>query len=252
MSLRQAFTSVLMALGVTATFAGTALADNDHRDGNGLQARPFVFVGKAGDCGPARGSNIVTSGWLGGMGLPDDGTSANSPNPGTARDPHFGLLLNKNGPTPDCSSAGATIEGFKPGSTITEIGFDYRIGGHCGAGAPRFNIVSTAGDFYFVGGCANVPTTPAPQDPAQWGRVRFTSAQFFGTPAFAFGVTKVRSIEIILDEGTDTPSVSDPTGVGLAVIDNIDINGKLITSGHGVVPRDDNRARDGRDDADED
>src|SRR2546428_1939960 len=38
----------------------------------GLQAVPFVFVGKAGDCGagyPA-GSNIVTSAWLGGMGLP--------------------------------------------------------------------------------------------------------------------------------------------------------------------------------------
>src|SRR3989442_15748271 len=41
----------------------------------GLQAVPFVFVGKAGDCGagyPA-GSNIVTSAWLGGMGLPDNG-----------------------------------------------------------------------------------------------------------------------------------------------------------------------------------
>jgi hypothetical protein len=250
MSLRQASVRLLMALGVTATFAGTALADNDHRDGNGLQARPFVFVGKAGDCGPARGSNIVTSGWLGGMGLPDDGTSANSPNPSTARDPHFGLLLNKNGPTPDCSSAGASIEGFRSGSTITELGFDYRIGGHCGAGAPRFNITSMTGVTYFAG-CAGGTQTPAPQDP-QWGRVRFTSGQIFGSPPFLLGTTQVKSIEIIFDEGTDTGSASDPSGVGLAVIDNIDISGKLITSGHGVVPRDDNRAHDGRDDADED
>src|SRR3989442_14564114 len=45
--------------------------DNDHR----LQAVPATFVGKAGDCGtgyPA-GSRIVTSAWLGGMGLTDNG-----------------------------------------------------------------------------------------------------------------------------------------------------------------------------------
>jgi hypothetical protein len=34
-----------------------------------------------------------------------------------------------------------------------------------------------------------------------------------------------------VDEGTDTASVDDPLGVGLSVIDNIDINGTLITKG---------------------
>src|SRR3954469_15346155 len=86
MSLRGITASLLVALGVCVTFVGTVLADNDHdRDNNKLKARPFVFVGKAGDCGPAPGSNIVTSAWLGGMGLPDNG-GANSPNPATARD----------------------------------------------------------------------------------------------------------------------------------------------------------------------
>jgi len=89
-------------------------------------------------------------------------------------------------------------------------------------------------------------------------RVRFsaTSGTVFpasGTaPPFVFGTTQVRSIDIIYDEGTDTPSPSDPNGVGLAVLDNIDINGKLITSGKGIVPKVDGRNRDGREDSDED
>jgi len=35
----------------------------------------------------------------------------------------------------------------------------------------------------------------------------------------------------------DTPTASDPTGVGLTVLDNIDINGRLITGGRGIVPK---------------
>jgi len=215
------------------------LADDNGNGGRGNQlgAQPFVFIGSAGDCGGPAGSNIVTSAWLGGMGLPDDG----SVNP-DGRDPHRGLLLSKNGPTADCSSAGATITGVRGGTTLTELGFDYRLGGHCGAGAPRFNITSTAGFTYFAG-CADGTQSPAPQDPTQWSRVRFTAAQIFpasaGAPAFVLGPsgtgTQVRSISIVYDEGTDTPSASDPAGVGLAVLDNIDVNGRLITAGSDVA-----------------
>src|SRR5947209_6318975 len=96
MSLRRLTAGLLMVTGLGVTFGSTVWADNDHHDNNGLRARPFVFVGTAAQCGGPAGSNIVTSGWLGGMGLPDDGTSANSPSPTAARDPHKGLLLNKN------------------------------------------------------------------------------------------------------------------------------------------------------------
>ena len=56
-----------------------------HDSGKKLKADPFVFLAKANDpnqCGNPypRGANIVTSAWLGGMGLPDDGT-LNSQNP---------------------------------------------------------------------------------------------------------------------------------------------------------------------------
>jgi len=98
-----------------------------------LSAVPFVFIGKAGDCGPpAAGSHIVTAAWLGGMGLPDgDGDAALNGVPATADDPHRGLLLSKNGPSTDCSSAGARITGVK-GMTVDAaftLGFDYRNGG---------------------------------------------------------------------------------------------------------------------------
>jgi len=112
-----------------------------------------------------------------------------------------------------------------------ELGFDYRNGTHCGAGAPRFNVMATDG-FHFVGGCANGTPTAAPQDPLEWTRVRFdtsNSAQSF--PPIAAG-SVIQSISILYDEGTDaTSSPDDPNGVGLSVLDDIDINGALITSG---------------------
>ena len=45
---------------------------------------------------------------------------------------------------------------------------------------------------------------------------------------------KINSIDIIFDEGTDNPVAGDPEGIGLAVVDNIDINGRLITQGSGI------------------
>jgi len=204
-----------------------ALAD----EGSGLEAVPFEFVGKAGDCGAAAGSRIVTAAWLKGMGLPDNGgmnsnplDSSNNPN---KRD---GLLLSKNGPTPDCSAAGASIKGVK-GMTVSEtfeVGFDYRNGGHCGAGAPRFNVTTRDGVFSFVGGCSNGTASPAPQDPSEWTRVRInvtSPSQAF--PPLAVG-SQIESISIFYDEGTDTAN-NDTQGVGLAVVDNIFINGELIT-----------------------
>lgn len=232
-----------VALGVVGP--ATAWADNNH--GHGLKAVPFEFVGKAGDCGtnyPA-GSRIVTAKWLRGMGLPDNG--GQNVNPGNnqdnpnKKDRHSGLLLSKNGPTPDCSSSGATIEGVK-GMVVTSplvVGFDYRNGGHCGAGAPRFNIDTNVGSF-FVGGCANGTPTAAPQDPLEWTRVRINTS----IP----GNSTVKSITLMFDEGTDTAN-NDTQGVGLAVLDNIFIDGVLITRGPGEGHHD---GKDHGDDDDDD
>jgi hypothetical protein len=223
-------------------------SDSDGNDDR-LRAVPFVFVGRANECGAAypAGSSIVTAAWLGGMGLPDNGGPNAGPPPFTdnpnKNDPHLGLLLSKNGPTPDCSSSGARITGVR-GIEVTAtfvLGFDYRNGGHCGAGAPRFNVVARnpvtrAETFHFVGGCANSASVPAEQDPAQWSRVRFTAAQQF--PPIPPG-SRIESISILYDEGTDTPSSTatsqEPSGVGLAVIDNVFINGRYIRRGSGIA-----------------
>jgi len=195
-----------------------------------------TFVGGAGDCGvgePA-GNKIVTAAWLNGLGLPDNGTA----NPGGGV--QQGLLLSKNGPQANCSAAGANIIGFAPNGTLSALGFDYRLGGHCGAGAPRFNVTDNAtpipNTFFF--GCNNGTKSASPQDPANWTRVTFdqTNAPF----GFFFGITQVASIEIIFDEGTDIPSPDGnaPAGVGLATIDNIRINNTFITrkAGNPILP----------------
>jgi hypothetical protein len=235
----------VLAIALTgAAFVGL-VSPHDARAQRPLRATPFAYIGTVADCGVA-GSHIVTAAWLGGMGLPDNGgqntTALDVATNSNKNDPHNGLLLSKNGPTPDCAAAGATIDGIgRRGITLTELGFDYRNGTHCGAGAPRFNITSTLGYTYFAG-CDAGTKTPAPQDPLEWTRVRITTAaQVFPAsptaPLFSFGPggTEVKDVSIIFDEGTDTPGVEDPRGVGLAVIDNIDVNGQLIQSGTGIA-----------------
>ena len=137
-----------------------------------------------------------------------------------------------------------------------ELGFDYRNGSHCGAGAPRFNVSYTlhggGEEFSFVGGCSNDSTpTAAPQDPLQWSRVRFQTAN----PAESFppipAGSTIQSITLIFDEGTDTPTAArpsgdagNPAGIGLSVVDNIFINGRVIRSGNGIEPKAGERGRD--------
>jgi hypothetical protein len=212
-----------LVLGLTLHMAPVFADDDNNNNGKKLEAQPFVFVGTAIDCGGPAGSNIVTSAWLPGMGLPDDGKTLN---PDTL-DPHLGLLLSKNGPTANCSSAGVTITGVE-GMPVTELGFDYRFGSHCGAGSPRFNLTTSDNVFHSVG-CASGTKTPSPQDPTEWARIRFTlPAQF--VPPVAAGAT-IKSLSILVDEGTDSTSLEDAFGIGLSVLDNIDVNGTLITQG---------------------
>ena len=201
-----------LAVVTTLLLVSSALGPGGARaDSPAFKAKPFTFVGAAGDCGtgyPA-GSDIVDAAWQTHQGLPDAGKSDHA------------LYLAKLGLTTDCSAAGAVIDGVS-GITLTEIGFDIRDSGHCGAGAPRFNVSATDG-FHFLGGCANgakTPNTPA----TGWTRVRIDPtdpAQAF--PPIAANAT-ILSIAVLFDEGTDT----GPDFTGSAFIDNIDINGVLI------------------------
>ena len=223
---RFGFLSAFGAL-VFAASVSTASAQN-------YVAQPWTFVGAAGDCGtgyPA-GRKIVTSTWLNGMGLPDSGAA----HPSTVKsEAHSAILLSKNGPTPNCSSAGFEVIGWTPGVVHT-LGFDIRNGGHCGGGAPRFHLVS--GSNSYVLGCAHGQSAASPQDPANWDRVTFNAAggPYPGDGGFIFGVTIVDEIHVIYDEGTDTATLpNNPAGIGLTVLDNIRINNTLITKKKGNV-----------------
>lgn len=230
-----------------------------------LRAEPWVFVGQPEHgCDPA-GANIVTSAWLCGMGLPDNGEdnfNLLAPNDLPAKqDPRLGLLLSKNGHTTVCASAGATIlgvENLPPTGMFTEIGFDNRNGTHCSGGATRFNVVVCdptcqmglgPETSHFVGSCSNdivTGPTPAPQDPLEWTRVRFTLSNPLETfPLIPVG-SRILGIDLLFDEGTDTVGVvEDPRGVGLAVVDNIFIVDTFIRSGTGVAPACDDADKDG-------
>jgi hypothetical protein len=223
----------VLALGAAVIALVGVLSVNASAQTPTYSAVAWIFVGTAGQCAPApAGNKIVFSGWLNGMGLPDDGTA----NPGGGT-PHQGLVLNKNGPESNCSAAGASIVGWTAGGTLSALGFDYRLGGHCGAGAPRFNVVDNLNTTYFFG-CNGGTPSAAPQDPANWTRITFDQTN--APPGFVFGVTMVNSIDIVFDEGTDIPSPDGnaPAGVGLATIDNIRINHTLITkkAGNPVLP----------------
>ncbi len=187
-------------------------------------------------------TSLVSAAWVPGAGCPTGANVATYPATTptgtytdaacTTGDPkdklNEGLLLVKTGPTSNNAAPFARILTVK-GTILTELGYDIRNGTHCGAGAPRFNITTTTGKFYFLG-C----TSPAPDFTTVgtgWTRLRWSSA---GTVS-AFNVTggfvlepiadPIDSITIVFDEAQDT------NPVGLAVLDNIDINGFRVGKG---------------------
>jgi hypothetical protein len=191
-------------------------------------------------------TNLVTAAWVGGLGCPTSSVVAAFAPPafttvtvgpyhdttcptGDPKDKkNEGLLLAKTGPTNNNASADATVNGIQ-GEVLTEVGFDIRNGTHCGAGAPRFNIVVAGSSTMHFVGCTAMTTTSA----GLYGeRKRATAAQMAAgaaAPPIPAG-SRIRSIAIIFDEGQDNHTTSE-LGNGLAVIDNIDINGTLVGRG---------------------
>jgi hypothetical protein len=138
------------------------------------------------------------------------------------------LVMSKLLPTAADAAAVADVEGVA-GITLAELGYDVFRGGHCGAGAPRFDVTTSDGSVYFFG-CAYGVHAPAPDKPATFTRVRFGDGdafpQFAGDPPWpGFGRARIASIDIAFDEGIDD-------GSGFTAIDDIDINGELVEGPH--------------------
>jgi hypothetical protein len=194
---------------------------------------------------------LVQASWLSGIGCPTNAQIYNGggvygspftdpacPTGDTSDNHNEGLLLAKTGPTANFAAAVANIKGFpKAGINVTQLGYDLRKpvdftdprGSHCGAGAPRFDLVATDGTDYFVG-CSSPPPTETNTSNA-WIRLRWNA------PVMAYGpngltdisTVRIKTIQIVFDEGQDT----GPDNFGLAVLDNIDINGDVVGQGPG-------------------
>lgn len=214
---------------------------------------------------------LVQAEWLTGIGCPHDARLA-TPNasftgfagyrrygdpacPPVASDTsdhkNTGLLLAKTGPTiSNFASAVADIKGVE-GQPVRELGYDIRKpglnhldprGSWCGAGAPRFNIETTTAS-YFLGCNSPPPTMEQDGD----GFIRLTWGAAGQVIAFGPGFVlqpvtgQIKRLQIVFDEGTTLglgPPYTDAAdhvelGFGLAVLDNINVNGKRVGQGPG-------------------
>ena len=194
---------------------------------------------------------LVQATWLSGIGCPTNATIAN-PNVdftgigsfSTYSDPacptgdtndqrNEGLLLVKTGPTNNFASATAELINVK-GVQLTELGYDIRksggtaaspLGSHCGAGAPRFDVVTSDGMTHFLG--CNSPPGTVEHASTGWIRLRWTATQLAAAFPPILSTDVVSRIVIVFDEGQDT----GPDFFGAAMLDNIDVNGTLIGRG---------------------
>ena len=185
------------------------------------------------------GTHLVQAAWLHGIGCPTDATTtaptSSFTDPacptGDPRDQrNQGLLLVKTGPTENNAAGIAELKKVR-GITLTDLGYDIRksggsgaspLGSHCGAGAPRFDVITTDGLVHFIG-CNSPPAVVAGAS-SGWVRLRWD-------PATAFPPVSetVQRILIVFDEGQD-PS-GGPDSFGAAILDNIDVNGVLVGRG---------------------
>jgi hypothetical protein len=193
-------------------------------------------------------TNLVQASWLSGIGCPTNATVAN-PNAsftgigsfgtymdtgcptGDANDQRFqGLLLVKTGPTSNFAAATAELINVK-GITLTELGYDIRKGGgssasplgsHCGAGAPRFDVVTSDGMVHFIG--CNSPPPVVEGASTGWIRLRWAASTAFPP---ILPTDTVSRIVIVFDEGQDIA----PDFFGGAILDNIEVNGMLVGRG---------------------
>lgn len=134
------------------------------------------------------------------------------------------LVLAKNCTTEIVASAGADIVSPLEGgdvSLLTELNFEYENGGHCGAGAPRFNVVVN-GQTYFLG-CSSGTHTDLGNG---WTRVEFTTADFTAAGIPTTGT--LDDIYVVFDEGTDTPAGGTIGTPGTVTLDNFSVNGDVV------------------------
>jgi hypothetical protein len=153
--------------------------------------------------------------WKAKQGLPD--SSGNK---------EHALYFQKDTLTANFAAGVANIDGFEGQETtdVVPLGFDWRMDGHCGAGAPRFNVriqppMTTdpmLRQTVFVGCAAMLSGMPfLDSHGRQW------QPKTFPGPLLPPGT--ITSLSIVFDEGNDA-------GRGFVYLDNIRVGTKVWTS----------------------
>jgi hypothetical protein len=114
-----------------------------------------------------------------------------------------------------------------PTSAVSPLEFYYRSDGHCGAGAPRYNLVVENGGirqtFFFGCNSGMAPTKPSLVD--DQGRTWFHRSTIGPLPPG----TVVR-LAIVYDEGNDLGFPCPDPGNSCTFLDNIGVGGHIWTS----------------------
>lgn len=126
------------------------------------------------------------------------------------------MLLVKAGPTENPASAQVQIQNAQ-GILLTELGYDIRTGSHC-AGSPRLSVVTVDNVTHVISCVSPATVTGMSQG---WRRLRFDLSQ--AAPPIVAG-SVVQSMTLVLDEGQN----ASPDFSGEAILDNIDVGGKLL------------------------
>jgi hypothetical protein len=184
------------------------------------------------DAGGGQGMNLHPSGfgpfsyaaWKAQEGLPDNTGNGN-----------FALRFQKMTVTTTNAAGVAVITGVEGQSfSALSVSWLHRNDGHCGAGAPRWNVGvdGVSGTHYTVFlGCSHADQTGSA--PTGWTSDAFSSTGIDAQlePVLGFSAAAhadieagmVTSLAILFDEGTDV-------GPGFVFLDNITVNGKTWTS----------------------
>ncbi len=136
----------------------------------------------------------------------------------------FALYFQKLTETAVFAAGVAVVDGLEgqPVTTLDTLSWEHRAGGHCGAGAPRWNvgITGASGTEYTVFlGCSAAAHFP--------GQTPGWTLDFYDVPAIAAAILAqagsdgaagtIRSLAIVFDEGTDA-------GEGFVFLDNVRVN----------------------------
>ena len=144
--------------------------------------------------------------WLDGYGVPVQ----------SKKDPTSqGLVIRRSPSAPQTAIAGAAVKGAA-GSQLAQLSFDLRSDSECSTHAPQFVIV-TADEIVHKANCAS--GTIQALTVSGWQRVSFDPSNPGQlSPAVAPGMA-VKTIALVMDH---------PIATGMAVLDNINVNGRYI------------------------